>query len=370
MKSSHLSGNTSPVMGLPSKYFTDTEIYNREKENIFFRTWQYACHASQVSNPGDFISLSLFDQDVLVIRNRDGNLSAYFNVCQHRGHKLVEGSGNKKVMVCPYHAWSYDLDGQLLGAPNANNVAGFDRCKIRLTEIALEEFLGFVFINLDINAQPIDQCYPEVREAILSLCPEFDMLSFAHEHSTSEGCNWLIAVENYNECYHCKVVHPNFAKGVIDPKSYNISPFGEGQCLRHTSLATQSEQAWYDVSGSDYASFFLWPTTALQIYPGGVVNSYYWRPLAIDDTEVHRGWYSFDGEVSETLQKIIDLDRETTFAEDLNLVKNVQRGLNNRGYSPGPLILDPDGGIDNELSIATLHQWLRAAVDQDSTSIG
>ena len=356
--------DTPPLTGLPAKYFTDGEIFDRARENIFFRTWQYACHASELPAAGDFISFSIFDQDVLVVRDRDGKLGAFYNVCRHRGHKLLEGTGNRKIIVCPYHAWSYELNGQLRSAPNADKVAGFDRGQIRLVAVALEEFLGFVFVNLDAEARPMEQCYPGVREAILALCPDLERLSFAYHHSANEGCNWVIAVENYNECYHCKLAHPNFAEGIIDPESYDIAPFGEGQCLRHTSRATHSTRAWYDVSGSDYGSFYLWPATSLQIYPGGVVNSYYWRPLTIDDTEVHRGWYSFDGEVGEQLQKIIDLDRETTFAEDLKLVKSVQRGVKNRGFTPGPLMIDPAGGIGNELSIATLHRWLREAVDQ------
>jgi phenylpropionate dioxygenase-like ring-hydroxylating dioxygenase large terminal subunit len=151
---------------------------------------------------------------------------------------------------------------------------------------------------------------------------------------------------------------------VIDPKSYNIARYGLGKVLRHTSNPSQSDKTWYDLSGADYGSFFLWPSTSFQFYPGGLLNTYHWRPLAVDDVRVHRGWYSKDGSIDATLQKVIDLDRETTFSEDLVLVANVQRGLKSMGYRPGPLILDPDGGIDNELPIAALQQWLREAVDE------
>jgi phenylpropionate dioxygenase-like ring-hydroxylating dioxygenase large terminal subunit len=133
--------------------------------------------------------------------------------------------------------------------------------------------------------------------------------------------------------------------------------------LRHTSKAAKNEKAWMDTAGSDYGSFFLWPSFSIQIYPGGIVNSYHWRPLRLDDTRVHRGWYSSDGKVDKSLKKVIDLDRDTTFAEDLVLVKNVQRGINSMGYTPGPLIIDNQGSIDSELSIAALHQWMREGVD-------
>ncbi len=353
----------SPVTGLQARYFTDNEIFKRVKTRIYFKTWQFACHQSQVAKPGDYFSFTLFDQDIVVVHGYDGQLRAMFNVCQHRGHKLVEGMGNKPTLTCPYHSWVYDLTGQLMSAPNSQSVAGFDRSGICVPQIRLEEYLGFLFINLDPDADSMEDCYPGVKQQVLALCPDIEMRAFAWQHEADEGCNWLTAVENYNECYHCRTVHREFSKGVIDPDSYCIAPYGEGQVLMHTSRATRSDQAWYDVSGSDYGSFFLWPAMSIQIYPGGVVNSYHWRPLAVDDVRVYRGWYSDDGEVDETLRKTIDLDRETTFSEDLELVRNVQRGLQSMGYRPGPLVLDPKGGIDNELPIAKLHEWLRQAVD-------
>ena len=350
------------TIGLGTRYFNDAGIFRRVKQNIYYKTWQIACHGSQVKNPGDYFSFSIFDQDIFVVRGTDNQLRAFYNVCQHRGHKLVDGHGSKRSIVCPYHAWTYDLQGQLKRAPNSDKVKGFDALKICVPQIKLEEFLGFVFVNMDAICAPMDETYPGVREAVLELCPDIENRQFAHEHTADEGCNWLIAVENYNECYHCKMVHREFAKGVIDPESYRIVPYGKGKVLRHSSKAARNEKAWIDSGGSDYGSFFLWPSCSIQIYPGGIVNSYHWRPLAIDDTRVHRGWYSPDGKVDDGLKKVIDLDRDTTFAEDLVLVKNVQRGINSMGYTPGPLIIDKDGSIDSELSIAALHQWMREGI--------
>lgn len=351
-----------PTPGLDTRYFNDPAIYDAVRDQLYFKTWQYACHSSQVANPSDYFSFSLFEQDLMITHDQNGEVQALYNVCQHRGHKLVEGSGNKRVIICPYHQWAYQLDGQLRGAPNSKNVPGFDASKICVPKVRVENFLGFIFVNLDENAAPMDECYPSVREAILNLCPDIEQRQFAHEKECEEYCNWLVAVENYNECYHCKGVHKQFAEGIIDPGSYNIAPFGAGKVLNHSSKPSDSDGAWYDTSGSDYGSFYLWPSTSIQIYPGGVVNNYYWRPLGVDNTRVHRGWFSDDGQVDETLQKVIDLDWTTTVAEDLDLVKSVQRGLQSKGYRPGPLVIDPNGGIESELSIAKLHEWMREAV--------
>jgi phenylpropionate dioxygenase-like ring-hydroxylating dioxygenase large terminal subunit len=358
-----LVADSTPTMGLDAKYFTDRDLFERILEEVFYRNWLLACHSSQLAKPGDYLTLTLYDQDILLAHGKGGELKAFYNVCQHRGHKLAEGSGHKNLLVCPYHRWSYDLDGKLKAAPNSKSVPGFDAASICLTPIRVENFLGFVFINLDPDARPMDDVYPGIREEMLQLCSDVEQRKYAYHHEADEGCNWLTAVENYNECYHCKACHASFAKGIIDPNSYTIAPYRNIQVLHHTSLATQSEEAWYDVSGADYGSFFLWPASSIQFYPGGVVNSFTWRPLAVDDVRVFRGFYSNDGEVDETLQKVINSDRETTFQEDLDIVKQVQRGLNSRGYRPGPLVVDPAGGIDNELPILKLHEWLRAAVD-------
>jgi len=352
-----------PVMGLAAKYFTDRELYRRIVERVFYRNWLLACHSSQVGKAGDYLTLEIGDQDIVITHARDGEIKAFYNVCQHRGHKLAQGSGNKKLLVCPYHRWSYDMHGQLKAAPQTGKVPGFDAAKICLTEIRLENFLGFIFINLDPDCRSMDATYPGIRAEMLALCPDLEQRKHAYQHSADEGCNWFVAVENYNECYHCGNCHPSFAKGIIDPNSYSIQPYGEILVLHHSSEPSHSDETWYDTDGADYGSFFLWPASSIQFYPGGVVNSFAWRPLAVDDVRVFRGFYSNDGAVDETLHKVIENDRETTFQEDLDIVKQVQRGLNSRGYKPGPLVLNPEGGINNELPILKLHQWLKAAVD-------
>ena len=361
MKNSIMT-NSDPVLGLEAKYFIDESIFHRIKEEVFFKNWILACHSSQVDKPGDYLTLELYDQDILITHTPEGEIKAFYNVCQHRGHRLAVGSGNRKLLVCPYHAWSYDLKGNLKAAPHSNKVPGFDASKICLTSIRLENFLGFVFINLDSDCKSMDETYPAIRQEMLSLCPDIEQRKYACHHTADEGCNWFVAVENYNECYHCSNLHPTFAKGIIDPNTYSIVPYGDCKALHHTSKPSSSGAAWYDMNGADYGSFFLWPATSIQFYPGGVVNSFTWRPLKVDDVRVFRSFYSNSGEVDEVLQKVIDNDRETTFQEDLDIVKQVQRGLNSRGYRPGPLILNPEGGINNEFPVQKLHQWLREAV--------
>ena len=170
----------------------------------------------------------------------------------------------------------------------------------------------------------------------------------------------------YSECYHCGVAHSSFTKGVIDPKSYDIRP--QGQCLRHTTTAVDATAMSYEIDAGesahagDYSSWFLWPAFSFQVYPGGLLNTYHWRPLAVDRTEVVRGWYAPDGERDEAVLKMAEQDRDTTLAEDVRLVEAVQRGLTSRGYRAGPLILDPKYGVDSEHSVRALKDWLLEAL--------
>lgn len=352
----------APPEALPARIYTDESVYARLRERVLERAWHYACHASRVPEPGDYLAFELLGEQLFVARGRDGRLRGFYNVCQHRGHPLVEGSGRTRVLVCPYHAWAYELDGRLRAAPGTRAVPGFDRSAICLTEVRVESFLGFVFVNLAPDAAPMAECYPGVAEAVRAHCPDVEQRVFAHEHWAEESCNWLVAVENYNECYHCGHVHRAFSSGVVDPASYDIQPFGAGRVLRHTARAAAGKDAWCEAAGADYASFYLFPCFSLQLYPGGLLNTYHWRPLGPRDTRVHRGWFSRDGVVDDRLQAVIERDRETTFAEDLALVQAVQRGMGSRGYRPGPLVISPSHGIESEHALAALHGWVREAL--------
>jgi phenylpropionate dioxygenase-like ring-hydroxylating dioxygenase large terminal subunit len=351
---------------LDARYYTDPEIFALERERIFFGTWQYAGHVSQVQNPGDYFTFGICEQNLFTIRGNDGALRSFYNVCQHRAHELLRDAGNKRLLVCPYHAWTYDLDGRLRKAPNDKKVAGFDRGEICLTEVRTEVFCGFIFVNLDRDAAPMAVCFPEAESQLRSYVPDIDRLKPVAWLPVEEDCNWKVTVENYSECYHCRINHPTFARGVVDPTSYNVTP--QGHCLRHTTRAANLDRLTYEIDpqandhATDYSSWFLWPAFSFQVYPGNVLNTYLWRPVEVGKTLVYRGWYSLEGAPSETVDKLAQQDLDTTVAEDLRLVNSVQRGLKSRGYRPGPLVIDPDQGVDSEHSIQAIKSWVLDAL--------
>jgi phenylpropionate dioxygenase-like ring-hydroxylating dioxygenase large terminal subunit len=158
-----------------------------------------------------------------------------------------------------------------------------------------------------------------------------------------EACNWKVSVENYSECYHCSITHKTFSTGVIKPQTYDIQP--QGHCLRHTTESQNLDRMSYPVDltsdprAGNYSSWFLWPMFSFQVYPGNLLNTYHWRIKSVNEVIVWRGWYTVDGAESDVIRKLAIQDRVTTVAEDIRIVEAVQRGLNNRGYRPGPLVI-------------------------------
>ena len=327
---------------LEPHYYTQAAIFEQETEKIFLKNWQMVGHRSQVANHGDYMSFEVFRENIFVT-NSHGDLKAFYNVCPHRAHELVEGKGNKKAIVCPYHAWVFSTAGELLTARGADQLEGFDKNQFCLTEVRLEVCCNFIFINLNKDAKPMREVYPEVSEGIYKLAPNIDNLVLSYQHTKSVNANWKVTVENYNECYHCPNVHTAFSQSVVDPESYTITP--RNNVLFHAAFCHTDDKQAYEVAEGEesYGSYFLWPTTSIQIYPGSVVNTYHWIPVSATETLIYRSWFFETATPTDEQMKIIELDRTTTFDEDIYLVNSVQRGLNSRGYKPGPIVMNPEG---------------------------
>jgi len=185
-----------PIRSLDARYYTDPKIFELEQQGVLARTWQFAGHASQVSEAGDYFTFEIAGESLFCVRTRDDKIKAYYNVCQHRAHQLVQDHGNAALIVCPYHAWSYELTGELRGAPNANSVIGFDKTSVCLTEVKIENFCGFLFANLDSNAKPMDDWFPNVRHELSEFVPQINELKPIEWVEVPEACNWKVSVEN------------------------------------------------------------------------------------------------------------------------------------------------------------------------------
>ena len=360
--------NDELIRSLDPSYYTDPDVFDHERDSIFACTWQFAGHASDAERPGEYFTFEIAGQRLFCVRDDGGQLRTFYNVCQHRGHELVDGVGRCNALVCPYHGWTYDLQGRLQFARNSENVPGFDRSRIRLSEVRTELLCGFVFANLDPLARPMSEWYPDVETELREFVPNIERLRPLSWVEVPEMCNWKASVENYAECYHCALNHPTYATGVAKTQGYDIQP--QGHCLRHTTESQSPEKMSYPIDfeanahAADVATWYLWPCFSFQVYPGNTLNTYHWCPVDVEHVIVWRGWFTEDGEDSEVIRQLAAQDRATTVEEDVRLVESVQRGMRSRGYKPGPLIVDSSGcGLNSEHALHTLQGWIREALD-------
>jgi Rieske 2Fe-2S family protein len=206
---------------LPTSWYRSEDIFKVEKDRIFCREWIGVCRAEELPRPGDHRVLDVLGESILLVRNREGELRAFYNVCRHRGSRLCRGSHETvsagrvalaggvtggRLIVCPYHQWSYDLNGALVAAPHLGAGTGFDKQAFSLYPVGVAAWGGFVFLNLQSGAAPLQQQLGGVPER-LQRYPLADLRIGSTLHY-DVAANWKILCENYNECYHCGGVHP------------------------------------------------------------------------------------------------------------------------------------------------------------------
>lgn len=337
---------------IDGRYYTDPAIFELELDRVFARTWQMVGHVSQLAGPGDLITATVGRERVLVT-NDGTSIHAFYNVCQHRGHELVPaGTTHLPTIVCPYHAWTYDLAGTLVRARriDAARLGGICVPRVRVDTMA-----GYVFVNLDPDAIPLAEYATGVEDELLRLAPNAVQRVLSARLTHTFAANWKLAIENYNECYHCPNVHKAFTSGVVDPATFMITPRGNNVVHTATAVAADSVRYARDDASEEYGSFFTWPVTSIQCYPGRVLNTFRWVPLAVDSTLLIREWWLDRTEPTEAQREVIDLDWATTVAEDFDLMESVQHNMSSRGYVPGPLMVDPSGTGDVHHENAVPH---------------
>jgi Rieske 2Fe-2S family protein len=217
--SDHLSASTPP-----GTIFWDEPTFQAEMDRLFYRNWLNVGHESQIPNAGDFFTRRIGVESVVFMRGADGAARGFYNVCRHRGTRLLEaptGSGLTAI-VCPYHSWKYGLDGRLLGAPHTQDVVNFQKEEFGLNPVRLEKWGGFLWANLDPTARPLHEEYGSFFQQ-MGQYPIAE-LRFGARRVYEVEANWKIIIENYSECYHCAPVHPELNR---------LTPYLSGDNDRH-----------------------------------------------------------------------------------------------------------------------------------------
>ena len=354
---------------LSSEYYTDPAIYEREKEAIFYRTWQYVAHRSAFADPGDYVTLRICDQNVFVMKGGDGVLRAFYNVCRHRAHELLaEPHGNvKSAIVCPYHAWTFEREGDLRRARFSEDRPGFDRADFGLRAIRLELFCDCVFVNLDDGAESLASLAGDMEEDLRRRVPYLGDLTMPSKRidllgTTRQHAGWKVVVDNYVECYHCRHAHPDFASLIsMDHYRVDVGPLWS----RQLGAETRPKNTAYDFDpDAGYAGsmfWYLWPNTTFNILPG----SNELAVLAIRPTD--HEWTSFEGHVltadGRTNEARTEYTANVLAPEDIALCESVQRGLKSKGYDQGPIMAGGAPTGENEYAIHHFHRLVHDALN-------
>ena len=318
---------------LPYGWYTDPEILRREQERIFRSAWQYVGHTGQLPQPGYFATQAA-RTPVVVTRDRDGVLRGFVNVCRHRGHALADGEGSRETLQCPYHAWTYGLDGRLRAAPRSEEEPEFPQDELGLVPVAVDTWGPFVFANASPDPEPLTQALGSLPAQVAELGLDVDSLVHHSRWEAEIEANWKIVSENFLECYHCQVAHPSFSE-LIDtsPEAYVLSTDGR-LSTQHGPLRTVTPD-----DELPRAQFhFLWPNLGINIFPGRP-NISIGPIVPLTPERTHRFLDYFFGPDVEAawIDDLLAFDDQVG-REDRALVEGVQRGAGSGALEHGVLM--------------------------------
>lgn len=361
---------------LPGRYYTDPAIFDAERRNIFSRQWVYVCRTQDVPSPGRFVRAAVGDENVLVVRGRDEVLRAFLNVCRHRGATLCAADSGEvgRAIRCPYHSWSYRLDGSLRSAPNWDTMAAADKADLGLHPVHLAEFHGLLWVNLADDPAPLDEHLWAQLEYRLggdrAKFARYDLASLVTGKRTdyTVAANWKIIQENFQECYHCATIHPELVDTIpqfrdisrllgyvadgygFAPGKASFSITGQALLPLLPGLTDRDERRYYGM--------VLRPNCFLSLLPDHVIVHRF-QPLAPDLTTVTCEWLfppeTIAGyDVADTVE-LFHLVNEQDFAA----TEGCQPNMRSRAYAKGGILVP----LEQEVIGHWYYDWYRASMD-------
>lgn len=347
-ESSSGAGLCEGARTLPREPYTSDTLFEREQEKIFSKLWFCAGREEEVAKPGDFFTRQLGGESLLVVRGEDARCRAFFNVCRHRGARLIgEAAGSAlKRLLCPYHAWSYGLDGTLKQVPLMDETTCFDRGDYPLIEVCIESWMGFLFLNLDTAAAPHADQLEELPDLSRYQLPA---LRRGSRITYDVDANWKLLAENYGECYHCAIAHPQLQR-VSDFRSGGTSihgPFFTGGPMElrpgFDTMSTSGRGQLPPIPGLGaedhrFVHYYnLYPNLLLSLHPDYVMFHTLW-PEGPGRTHVICEWLFTTEAITQDGFDPVDVVGfwDLTNRQDWELCTRVQQGASSRGFRPGP----------------------------------
>ncbi|HEY2542947.1 MAG TPA: aromatic ring-hydroxylating dioxygenase subunit alpha [Gaiellaceae bacterium] len=320
---------------LPYGWYSDPEILRREQERIFRSAWQYVGHLGQLPEPGTFFAGRAGRTPVVVTRARDDVVRAFVNVCRHRGFVVAEGEGRRETLQCPYHAWTYGLDGCLRSAPRSDEEPGFPVDELGLVPAEVGTWGPFVFVNTGPDAESLADALGSMPAQIAELGLDVDDLVFHSRWEAELEANWKIVCENFLECYHCQVAHPSFA-ALIDTSTDAYALSTEGRLSSQRGPVRANVQLEGELQRSQF--HFLWPNLGVNIFAGHPnISVGPMVPLTPDRTYRFLDYF-FGSDVEQAwIDDLMAFDTQVGI-EDRGLVEGVHRGIASGALDHGVLM--------------------------------
>jgi Rieske 2Fe-2S family protein len=330
-------------------YFISAEIFAAERARIFYRSWLLAGHVSQLDGPGSYFLFELDRESVIVLRDASGDVRAFHNHCRHRGSRLCQhASGVLGASIqCPYHAWTYGLDGSLRAVPAMADVAGFDAAAYPLHRVAIEIWQGFIFLSLARQPQPFAEALPALLGKFAHR--QAGELRSVHRETYEVAANWKLFFHNFSECYHCPTVHPLLNK--LTPFRNSENDLDEGPVLGGPMWLSNPEGSM-TMTGARCAAPFagldaeergrvyyytVFPSAFISFHPDYVLM-HRAEPLAIDRTRIVCEWYFHPDAIAAPGFDPAPAIRfwDMTNRQDWQLCANAHRGVTSIAWEPGP----------------------------------
>jgi len=361
------------AVSLPAWAYTSDELIDLEYENLILPSWQFVCHISEVAKPGDYATLDLKRDSILVMRGKDDVLRAFMNVCRHRAAKLLDGSGNCKARItCPYHGWSYDLTGELKGVPAEKTFPGIEKEKLGLRPVEMEILAGMIFTRVVPGGPSLRESFGDMADVIAGYNLE-EMVPGGPVWIDSWNCNWKIAVDNNLENYHVPIGHPGLNRMLDSDLTGVINQHGVAyskSVLKGIPSANRAERMYQHLAKDaltdlpddvrkTWTFFSMAPNIGLDIYPDSF-DIFQILPMGGETCVMRYPIYvrpAKNGAGSRELKAMQYLNariNRQVGAEDRELCERVQLGMGSHGYEPGPL-------SNYEHAVVDFHDRIRAA---------
>ncbi len=329
---------------IPASWYVDERVAEMERQYVFGGTWQVVARADQLRQAGQFVTAELAGEPVVVVRATGGELRAFYNVCRHHAAAVVtEACGSAGIFRCPYHGWSYGLDGTLKGAPEFEGVCGFDRGQNGLVPVQVAAWEQFVFVNLDASAPPLAEFLGGLVARVAPL--GISSLKFFERRSYSLNCNWKVFVDNYLDGgYHVPHLHKAL-NSVLDYKQYTIEN-EDRYCLQSSPMVASNVDAATSATRQGERALYFWqyPNFMINLY-AGYMDTNLVLPDGVDRCKVIFDFYFDDvsEEAAERNRQSITVG-ERVNDEDVGICESVQRGLHSRAYGAGRLSVRREAG--------------------------